>query len=89
MEEREFRLKVKMPDIRRVVFEENKEKFPDNETVYDMDFPKPKYQVKLIKQSEIEFESIISDCSRMHEFFITTSYDKSIRVVDENLELKG
>lgn len=25
----------------------------------------------------------------MNEFFITTSYDKTIKIVNENLELKG
>jgi hypothetical protein len=82
MEERDFRLKVKMPDIRKVLLEEGREKLPDNETRYDLDMPKPKYYVKLIKQSEIDFDSIISDCQRMNELLITTSYDKKIRIVD-------
>jgi len=46
---------------------------------------KPKYEVKLLKQSTIEYDSIICDCIKMDKYFMSTSYDKSLKIVDEKL----
>lgn len=50
---------------------------------------KPKYEAKLVKESEIDFDSIISDCQRIQDDFITISYDKKIRIISKSLEMKA
>ena len=50
---------------------------------------KPKYEVKLIKNNPIDFESIISDCVKVDDYFLATSYDKTVKIIDKNFNVKG
>ena len=50
---------------------------------------KPKYEVNLLIQSAIEYDSIISDCIKMDKYMMSISYDKSLKIVDDKLELRA
>ena len=50
---------------------------------------KPKYEVKLAKEEHIDFESIISDCKKLDDHYLTISYDKTLRLIDKKFEVKG
>ena len=49
MEERNFRLNSKLPDIRRILFEENfDEDKEEEEKAFDLEMARPKYEAKLV-----------------------------------------
>ena len=54
-----------------------------------MDMARPKYEAKLVHLSETDFDSIISDCQQLNDCFVATSYDKTLRVLDKNFEMKA
>jgi WD40 repeat protein len=44
----------------------------------------------LLKKSTIEYDSIISDCIKMdNKLMMSVSYDKSLKIVDDKLELRA
>jgi len=42
----------------------------------------------MIKQSECEYDSIISDCYHTESNLFTTSYDKKLRIIDKKFQLQ-
>jgi hypothetical protein len=86
MEARQHRHRLKLPDIRSVVFEE-KVRPADAWTYYEGEEAPKKWEVKLGRQSTCEFDSIISDCLHYDTRILCASYDKKLRILDRSLAL--
>lgn len=89
--ENNFRLKTHLPDIRQLALQEEGERQGGEEGAgeYEAEGVKPRYEVKLVEEAEIGFESIISDCKQVNGLYFAVSYDKTLKVMDEKLSVVG
>ena len=92
MEEKDYKSRLNLEDIRTITVntgEEKKKFLFENMESYAAEFRKVSMVSKVKTESTVEFNSIISDVLSLKHSILTTSYDKTLRVLDKKFNLRA